>query len=151
PHCTARDAECGCYGREVVPHQRHVARFDGHVRSGADGDADVCLCECGRVIDTVADHCYDVALVLEVANGLCLAFGPDAGTYLVDAYVGCDSAGGFFRVTRDHGDADTEVVQGFDGGLRRGAYGVCDGEHTGRLAIHRGPHKGLSPTGKVVL
>ncbi|EXL39198.1 hypothetical protein FOCG_18185 [Fusarium oxysporum f. sp. radicis-lycopersici 26381] len=41
---------------QVRVKQDEACATDGHVRAGADGDADVGGCECGGVVDAVADH-----------------------------------------------------------------------------------------------
>ena len=41
---------------QVAADQGQVARLDGHVGAGAHGQAQVGLCERGRVVDAVADH-----------------------------------------------------------------------------------------------
>ena len=47
----------------------------------------------GRVVDAVADHRDDAALVLQTADDLGLVGGQDVGDHLVDPDLGRDGAG----------------------------------------------------------
>ena len=40
----------------VAAHQHDVGRLDGHIRPGADGDAEVGFDQRGGIVDAVADH-----------------------------------------------------------------------------------------------
>jgi len=70
---------------EVAGDERHVARLEGDVGAGADGDADIGLRECRRVVDAVADHGHPLPRVLQRLHLGRLLLGQDLGEDLVDA------------------------------------------------------------------
>ena len=41
---------------KVTAHQHNIRRLDGDVRTGTDGNADVCARKGGRIVDAVTDH-----------------------------------------------------------------------------------------------
>ena len=41
---------------KITAHQHNIRRLDGDVRTGTDGNADVCARKGGRIVDAVADH-----------------------------------------------------------------------------------------------
>ena len=49
---------------QVGAHQGEIAGLDGDVGAGTHGDPEVGLCESGGVVDTVADHRHNSALLL---------------------------------------------------------------------------------------
>ena len=68
---------------EVVVGQRHRRRLLGHVGAGdAHGDADVGLLERRGVVDPVAGHRDDVAVLLQGGDDAQLVRGRDAGVDL---------------------------------------------------------------------
>ena len=59
--------------QQVARDERDVGGLDRDVGAGADGEAEVGLRERGRVVDAVADHRDDAALVLQAADDVGLA------------------------------------------------------------------------------
>ena len=49
-------------------HEHHIGRFNGNVRSRADGYSDICPGKCRRVVDTITHHGNFVALLLQLAD-----------------------------------------------------------------------------------
>ena len=74
--------------------QRHVGGLDRHVGTGADGDADVGLSERRRVVDPVADHRHQLALVLQVADLERLVLGQNLGEHALDPDLAGDRLSG---------------------------------------------------------
>lgn len=64
------DPALACRGhdrREVVVEQHKVGRFACHVGAPlAHGDADIGFCQCRRVVHAVADHCDDLAALVQI-------------------------------------------------------------------------------------
>ena len=77
-HRRLADLDRGHDAHQAALDERHVARLDGHVRAGADGEADVGLGQGGRVVDAVADHADPLALELQLLHlvGLVLGAAP---------------------------------------------------------------------------
>ena len=70
---------------QVAGDQRDVGRLDRHVGAGADRDPDIGLGERGGVVDPVADHRHQLALVLQMADLERLVLGQDLGEDALDA------------------------------------------------------------------
>ena len=50
----------------IAAHQNDVGALDGDVGPGADGETEIGLCQCRRVVDAVADHAHAMTLRLAV-------------------------------------------------------------------------------------
>ena len=79
-------------GAQVAADEREVAGLDGDVGAGAHREAEVGLGERGGVVDAVADHRDDPALVLEAPDDVDLVGGEHLGDHVVDADLGGDGA-----------------------------------------------------------
>jgi hypothetical protein len=77
-------------GAQVAADQGEVGCLDGDVGAGAHREAEVGLGERGGVVDAVADHGHDPALVLQSADDVDLVLGQDLGDDVVDADLGGD-------------------------------------------------------------
>ena len=95
----------------------HVARLDGHVGAGADGEADVGLGQGRGIVDAVADHADGLALELQLLHFMGLAVGQHFGEHALDADLARDGLGRALVVARQHDDLDAQAFQGLDGGL----------------------------------
>ena len=73
---------------ELARDERDVRRLDGDVGAGADREADVRLGQRRRVVDAVADHPDELALVLEAADLERLVLGQHLGEDAVDVRPG---------------------------------------------------------------
>ena len=84
-------------GGEIVVRQDHLGRFLGDLGPGdAHGHADVCGLDSRGIVDAVAGHGHDLALVLERFDDLQLVLGGHAG-------VDGDLGGGLPKLVRVHG------------------------------------------------
>ena len=63
----------------------HVAGFLGGLRAGVHGDADIGLCQRGRVVGAVAGHGDEMAGRLFLAEQRELVFGRGLGEEIIDA------------------------------------------------------------------
>ena len=70
---------------DVVFDQDHIARFLGHVRSGADSHANLGLGQGGRIVHAVAHHGYFLAGGLQLFDFLGLILRQHLGQNLVNA------------------------------------------------------------------
>ena len=139
-------------GREVVVGERHVGSALRNVGArDAHRAADVGGFQCGRVVDAVARHRDDLALLLPCLDDADLVFGRNARIdgdmfdFLIELFVAhgvefcardgsvafeqdpqlpCDGGGGDDVVARDHDGLDARLAADGDGFLCLGARGV---------------------------
>ena len=78
---------------QVARDERDVGGLDRDVRAGADREAEIGLRERRGIVDAVADHRDDAALVLQPADDSGLVLGQDVGDHLGDPHLGGDGAG----------------------------------------------------------
>ena len=90
----------------------------------------------GRVVDPVARHGDDAALVSQALDHRGLVLGEDLGDHLVDAQLAADGFGRGLAVAREHHDADARRLQRLQRLRRRGLDGVGNGHEAGQLAVH---------------
>ncbi len=124
---------------EVALEERHAGALDGDVRPGAHGDADVGGGERRGVVDAVAGHGDDAAVVAEALHHLALAIWQHFGLDLVDAELARHGLGGGAVVAGEHDDADALGMKVGDRLRRRLLDRIGDGDDAGRLAIDRRP------------
>ena len=60
-------------------YQDNLGRFHGDIRAGPDGNADICLRQGGRVVDSVPHHGHFSVLPLEAFNFFRFLRGQDFG------------------------------------------------------------------------
>src|SRR6185436_5422070 len=70
---------------QVAADEGDVGGGDRDVSAGADGDADVGCGQGGGVVDAVAGHRHDVALLLQLADLRSLLGGQHLGQHVLDA------------------------------------------------------------------
>ena len=84
---------------QVAAHQRHVCRLHRHVGAGADGDAEIGLCQRRGVVDAVTHHrdkivrraggagrgCVLITLALQFGDPIGLAIRLDLADHRIDA------------------------------------------------------------------
>ncbi len=99
--------------KQAALHEHDVGCVDGHVRAGADGDADIRLGERRGVVDAVAHHEY-LPSALQAADDALLAIGQDPGDHCIHTRLVCDGLGGTLVVAGEHHHADAHIPQLFD-------------------------------------
>ena len=72
---SAREADRVRRSSQVARDEGDVGRLDGDVRPGSEGETEICLRERRRVVDPVADHRDDLALVLQAPTSATLSAG----------------------------------------------------------------------------
>ena len=72
---------------QVAAQQRDSRAFDGHVRSGAHGDADVGLRQRGGIVHAVARHGDDAPFRLQALYDFAFLSGQNPGMNFVDVRV----------------------------------------------------------------
>ena len=85
--CLAGQPDCVGDRTEIVTDQREVACLDRDVGAAAHREAEVRLCERGRVVDAVADHRHHLALGLQSLDRVDLLVGQHLGDHLVDTHL----------------------------------------------------------------
>ena len=120
---------------QVAADEGDIARFDGDVGAGADGEADIRAGQGWGVIDAIADHGHGLAGGLQVVQDLGFIGGQDFGEDAVDADLAGDGFGGSLIVTGDHGDFEATGLQRGDGGGGCGFESVADGQRAAQLFI----------------
>ncbi len=96
---------------EPISDDDDIARFDGNVRAGADGNADVRLHQGRRIVDPIAYHCHPEALVLQDADLRRLLVGEDLRIDLVDANLRGHRARCVLIVSCEHDGLDAELAR----------------------------------------
>src|SRR5579871_692178 len=64
-HCRATERAGTRDAAQIAAQQSDSCGFDRDIRAVGHGDADICLRKRRSVVDTVASHCDDVALLLQ--------------------------------------------------------------------------------------
>ncbi len=145
---------------EVVVGEDHAGRLLGHLAAAAHGDADVGLLEGGGVVDGVAGHGDDQALLLHEPGQAQLVLRGDPAEHVQvgqppgssSSDIACSSAPliapgpeaerladrlrGDRVVAGDHADVDAGLERDLDGVLRLGPQRVDDADHADE---RRGP------------
>ena len=89
---------------EVAFHQGDAGAFHCDIGAGAHGDSDVGGGEGGRVVDAIARHGDDVALLAELADALVFMLWLDAGFDVIEAKGSGDDLGAALVVAGEHDD-----------------------------------------------
>ena len=99
---------------EPALHQHHIGRVNGHVRAGADGDAQVCPGEGRGIVDAVSHH-GDLPLFLQLANDPFLPVREDPCDDLVHPRLAADGLGSTPVVPREHHHLNAHGLEFSDG------------------------------------
>ena len=132
-----READRVDDGDQVAAHEGQVARFDGDIRAGAHRDAEVCRRECDRIVDAIADHRHDPAMLLQGSHDLGLLRRQHLGAHFVDADLRGDRASRAFVVAREQDRREAQRLQLRDGRGTRDLHGVGDGEDAASPTVPR--------------
>ena len=125
-------------------HQRDVGGFHGHVGAGADRHADVGLRQRRRIVDAVAHHGHDLALLLQLLDlGGLVAGQHSASTRSMPACWAMASAVRWLSPV---------IMATVSPSLRSGGHGlrrcalerVGDGDHAGQIVLNGDQHNGLA-------
>ena len=114
------------------------------VGTGAHGDADLRLRQGRRIVDPVAGHCDDPALLLKAPDHRGLLIRKHFGGDVVEAELATHSLGGGPAVAGKHDRAHpvaTQRHQRADGALLDR---IGDGKEAGRPAVDRDQHDALA-------
>ena len=100
----------------------------GDIGARPDGDTDIGRRQRRGVIDAVAHHGHDLALLLHFLDLRGLVLGKDFGEDRIDAELLRDGIGHRLGVARQHGDLDVPLVQRAHGRVALIADPVRDSE-----------------------
>ena len=126
------------------PHQRDRGSRHGHIRAGADGDADIGLGQRRGVVDAVADHRDLLALALQFLDFGGFAARQDLGQHQVDAHLAGDGLGGLLVVAGEHRRPSIPSRCSSAMASSRAVFdGIGHGDHAAHLSVHRHQHGGL--------
>ena len=106
--CTAETDGCR-HICETALHENDVCGVNGNIRSGADGDADICTGQCRGIVDAVSHH-GDLALCGKFADDSLFSVREDAGNHVIYASLLADRPGGLFVVAGEHDHLDAHVL-----------------------------------------
>jgi hypothetical protein len=109
---------------EIAANEDNVGAFAGNIGARAHGDADGGLHQCGRIVDTVANHGHFVALFRELLHVLQFIFGEKFGGDFVDGQFLADIFRGGSGIAGEENGAKAHGFQRLDGVLGFGAGGV---------------------------
>jgi hypothetical protein len=129
---------------QVAAHEGDVGGGDGHVGTGADGDADVRAGQCGRIVNAVADHGDHVPGGLQRADLLGLLVRQHLREDVADGDVGGDRLRGGGVVAGEHPHFEAERLQLGDRAGRIGLDGIGHHDQADRFGIDSGEHRGLA-------
>src|SRR6266496_164579 len=104
---------------KVAFDEGNAGTFNCDIGAGAHCDANVSGGERGRVVDAVAGHRYDVALLTEFLHALMFALRFDASFHLVEAKSPGHGVGGALVVAGQHENLESQLVN-LRNGFRRG-------------------------------
>ncbi len=134
----------------IAAHQHDVRRFDRHVGSGADCNADIGLRQSRRVVDPVANHGHTFALLLQLSDIRRFLRGEHFGKHSLDTELARHRFCGAPAVAAHHDRFDPRRVEP-PNRLARGRFdGVGNGQDGRRLAIDGHQDRGPSQTGQLV-
>src|SRR6266487_2891271 len=116
------------YSAQIAFDESDAGAFHRDIGASTHRDADVSSGERGRVVDAVAGHRHDLALLPELLHALVFALRFDVGLHLVKTQFPGDGVRGAFVVAGQHDDCEAELMK-LRNGFRRGLFdGVGHGE-----------------------
>ncbi len=137
---------------EAARHDGDVGGLDGDGGGrGAEGDAHVRGGEGRGVVDPVADHGDDVALLPEAVDGLELVLGGEVARHLVEADRGADGLTDHLGVAGEHDEAvDAHRPERVDPGGGVGAHLVGDADGADHPVVGDDEHGGAAAEAQLV-
>src|SRR5262249_39608018 len=117
-HRRAADLYRSHHSHEAALDQRNVARLDRNVGPGADREANVGLCERGRVVDAVTHHSDGLTFELKFLHLVRLVVGQHLGKYTFDADLARNGAPRALIVAGQHDYFDAKRLQCVNRGFR---------------------------------
>ncbi|CKS19030.1 Uncharacterised protein [Mycobacterium tuberculosis] len=137
---------------QVVVGQRDIGGLDGDVGSGkAHGDPDIGGGQRRGVVDAVADHPDDVAVVLQLAHRRELVLRHDLGAPLINPQFVGDNLGDLRVVAGEHDDPANPIgpqLRQHLGRLR--THLVAQADQADQRAVHREQQRGLRLAAQLV-
>src|SRR5579863_1593846 len=121
---------------QIASKESDSGAFDGDVGSRPHGDSDVGLRQSGRVVDAVTGHGNDVAFGLQPFDDFRFLAGLDFRFDAFDAEFLRDGFRHALAIAREHHDAQTLLVQRFEGFGGRLLDGIGDGDESGGFAVY---------------
>ena len=120
---------------QVALEQGDAGALDGHVGARPHRKADVGGGQGRGVVDAVARHGHDAALVAQPLDDVGLVVGQHLGLDPVDAEAASDGLGGDPVVAGEHDDLDPVGAQRLEGGGGGLLDRVGDGDDPGDLVV----------------
>lgn len=96
---------------KAEPVMRAAGAFDGHIGSGAHGDAHVGLGECWSVVHAISRHRHLSSIRLQASHCLTLLVGKHFRVNFVDTESSTDGFRSAPAIAREHYDSDAGFVQ----------------------------------------
>ena len=121
--------------REAALHQHDIRRLNGDIGARADGKAHVRLHQRRGVIDAVAHHGHQPALLLQPGHAGGLVLGQHLRDHLIHPHLTGDGVGGPGIVAGQQHHAAAPLLQGGDGGGAVGLDGVRHGDKAQQTAL----------------
>src|SRR6516162_1144891 len=110
---SARKFDGSNHVTRIATHEDDPGGLYGNIRTRANSDSDIRGDECGRVIDTVSNHRNTPATCLKPLDGGRFVGRKDLGGDLIDAEASSNGLRDRPRITCDHCDAHSQLVQFF--------------------------------------
>eukprot|EP01137_Pigoraptor_chileana_P013690 Opistho-2@67491 len=122
---------------EVVADKHNVRSLHGNVSAAANRNADISLCECGRVVYAITHHSDNFPGLLQLPHVVCLLPRKHFGIHSVNAHSVRNRRRRAFVVARHHRNADAHRFERTHRGRCRGLGHVHDSDNSNDSAINR--------------
>ena len=98
---------------KLALHKDNICCVDGYIRSGTDGNTNICSGKGWCIVDSVANH-GNLAFFLQGANDTLFSIWKDACNNLVNTCLCANSSGSVLVVAGKHNYLNTHILKLFD-------------------------------------
>ena len=135
------EANCGQHIQRIAAHQHHLRGLDRHASSSTDGDAQVSLCQCWRIVYSVAHHRSEQPFALELLHVVRFVGRLHLGKDSVDAQFTTDGLAGAPVISSQHRHLDAQCLELGDRFLRGYSHAISDRDQSDCLSVHGHEHR----------
>ena len=124
-------------GSQIVFHQRDITGFDGHIRTRADGDADISRRQGRGIVDPVSDHGNHMPLQLQPLDLRRFIPRKNLRQDMINTQHRTNAPGCLRMIASHHGDLQSHFLQIRNGFCRRCLGNVEKTQHACCLIVFR--------------
>ena len=121
--------------QQIIFHQHQICRFNGYIRTGANGNAHIGTCQCRCVVNAVANHGNFFALLLQTAYFRFLILRQNLRHHAVSAYLFLYGLRCARVVAGKHYYLQPHALHFFYGRAACRFYPVCQGNNAEQYAV----------------